>query len=131
MSEQKKVIVPVDVAQAIDAMHKDYGYSLYSFMSCIHDIHRRRAEEVRMQEYIDTLCSFASEQYETLMSALINGYEVEQTPEDKLRYYIQHHRDKSTEPRRLPESRAFHDGLVRGCVDTLNIIGIKIEGINA
>jgi len=60
-----------------------------------------------------------------LMSALVNGYEVEQTPEDRLRDYYDR-----LDKRPLSETPP---GWYTACGvrNTLDILGIKIEGVNA
>lgn len=66
-----------------------------------------------------------------LMSALINGYEVEQSPEDKLREYYEHILSdlRSCIPHTDNHSRNL-DKVVT-VRTTLNTLGIKIDGINA
>jgi hypothetical protein len=65
---------------------------------------------------------------DSLMSALVNGYEVEQTPEEKVREYYEGYKRM--------EAWRGHDGHdARGAVDiietTLDLLGIKISGVNA
>ncbi|TYS25139.1 hypothetical protein FZC71_00910 [Bacillus subtilis] len=66
----------------------------------------------------------------TLAAALVNGYEVEKTPEEKVREYFEGlHRDEY-----LTRSRDEAHGLeceITGVENTLNLLGIKIEGVNA
>lgn len=68
-----------------------------------------------------------------LASALINGYEVEQTPEEKLREYYEELgrcRDTSLEEDDLKDV-AINASKRVGIRYALNTLGIKIEGINA
>jgi hypothetical protein len=84
----------------------------------------------------DIVWKFASADsgnFELLLSALVNDYTVEQTPEDRLREYY-------SELKRS-ECRFFSHPHNHGCPPatnrmdaiktTLNILGIKIEGVNA
>lgn len=60
-----------------------------------------------------------------LMEALVNGYVVEATPEDKLRTYYEGNKLKQD---LLYGSR--NRGRVEGILYTLNTLGITIEGVN-
>lgn len=66
----------------------------------------------------------------TLAAALINGYEVEGTPEDRVReYFAELH-----ENQRTSQSRGVTFSLeceMEGVINTLNLLGIKIGGVNA
>jgi len=56
----------------------------------------------------------------TLAAALINGYEVEKTPEEKVREYYESY---GGSPSAMERKEAVQD--------TLDLLGIKIEGVNA
>ncbi|WP_253294939.1 hypothetical protein [Bacillus atrophaeus] len=69
----------------------------------------------------------------TLAASLINGYEVEKTPEEKVREYFEGVRN-SRDERYLAgdiEGKRFHAGALVGICNTLGLLGIKIEGVNA
>ncbi|AUG37191.1 hypothetical protein CXP43_16270 [Bacillus velezensis] len=66
----------------------------------------------------------------TLAAALINGYAVEATPEDRVREYFAELQEKQ----RDAQSRGVTFSLEcerEGVINTLNLLGIKIEGVNA
>lgn len=66
----------------------------------------------------------------TLAAALVNGYEVEATPEDRVREYYAELQEKE----RAAQSRGVTFSLEcerEGVINTLNLLGIKIEGVNA
>ncbi|MED4523580.1 hypothetical protein P9257_05000 [Bacillus velezensis] len=66
----------------------------------------------------------------TLAAALLNGYEVEATPEDRVREYY----DELQEKQRTSQSRGVTFSLEcerEGVINTLNLLGVKIEGVNA
>jgi DNA integrity scanning protein DisA with diadenylate cyclase activity len=63
--------------------------------------------------------------FDELMEALICGYEVEKTPEEKVRDQYQAIRN------RYPNVTKFDEGILSGMTDTLYLLGIKIEGVNA
>lgn len=66
---------------------------------------------------------------DTLLSALVNGYTVEKSAEelereahDRIRQFYRYHTTDVTDE----EDEAYADGVL----DTLNTLGIKIEGVN-
>ncbi|WHM14838.1 hypothetical protein [Bacillus velezensis] len=69
----------------------------------------------------------------TLSAALVNGYEVEKTPEEKVREYFEKTK-RTRDERHLAgdiEGKRFHDGTLVGVCNTLDYAGIKIKGVNA
>ena len=64
-----------------------------------------------------------------LIKVLINGYEIEQTPEDALRMYYDHCEKKKSQAVFTPEYKEYL-GKIIGIRMALKILGIKIEGIN-
>jgi len=67
---------------------------------------------------------------DTLLSALVNGYTVEKSAEelereahDRIRQFYRYHTTGVTDE----EDEAYADGVL----DTLDTLGIKIEGVNA
>lgn len=68
----------------------------------------------------------------TLAAALVNGYEVEKTPEEKVREYFE--KTKRTRDKRHSEGdrggRQFHNGVLDGIISTISILGIHIEEVN-
>jgi hypothetical protein len=61
--------------------------------------------------------------FDTLISALINGYEVEKTPEDKVHEFFEAFTNDTDD--------TFDAGVAYGISRTLNMLGIQIEGVNA
>jgi len=65
----------------------------------------------------------------TLAAALINGYEVEKTPEESVREFYD---SFECGPRMYPAEMSFRNEEYRRIIKcTLNRLGIKIEGVNA
>src|SRR5690606_7015293 len=64
---------------------------------------------------------------ETLMAAFVNGYEIEETPEEKL---LKYYKNEANFQYREDYGDGHRDGILTGIESTLNILGIKIEGIN-
>lgn len=61
--------------------------------------------------------AFAREHFETFLKAIANDYEVEPTPEEKVYEYYYEHTENSDEK--------------VGVCRTLDLLGIKIKGVNA
>ncbi|MEC1625494.1 hypothetical protein P9E08_08885 [Bacillus mojavensis] len=67
----------------------------------------------------------------TLAAALVNGYEVEKTPEERVReYYYDLRRAEDRLEERGESGSQFRQGW-QSVGETLNLLGIKIEGVNA
>lgn len=64
------------------------------------------------------------------MSALVNGYTVEQTPEEKVREYYDSN-DWTGDEELVPTERQRMLGRRQGVRRTLDLLEIKIEGVNA
>lgn len=64
----------------------------------------------------------------TLSSALINGYEIEQTPAEKVAFYYETERLLSRTT--LGYERAISIGAMRGIEFVAKAYGLKIEGVN-
>ncbi|WP_432661346.1 hypothetical protein [Bacillus subtilis] len=66
----------------------------------------------------------------TLAAALVNGYEVEKTPEEKVREY---HRSLVCDMERALSyaEEGNYRSAIEAVEETLGLLGIKIEGVNA
>lgn len=83
-------------------------------------------------EDCDVLKDYAENHFDTLLTALAIGWEVEQTPEDKVREYflkLKQEDAKWTAGRSSNSSPYGYE--LTGCVRTLNLLGINVEGVNA
>lgn len=125
----KKTIVPKDVAKAIEEL-RARGYSNWNVIDM--------AQGALYSEPDLTLKAWAFDGEmegtpDKLIEALVNGYTVEQTPEEKVReYYMSVERlAKKAHLEADHESEwPLLDELL-GIERTLDILGIKIEGVNA
>lgn len=66
----------------------------------------------------------------TFSKALVIGYEVEETPEDKVKSL---HKTREIEANSKPfgsDDKPYYDGICRGIKECLEALNIKIEGIN-
>jgi hypothetical protein len=117
MSE--KVVIPREVAEAIESERRlgAKNDGLLRLIAQDDPIHYERNSRLLME--------FAGKNPETYARAIINGYTVEKTPEEKVREYFRSHETCT------PELVDRYIGICKGVVDTLNLLGIKIEGVNA
>lgn len=118
-----KVKLPKEIAGVIEEFKKTYieGYN-WMILSAI-----TRDPDEKISHYESILRNFAKgseKNFIKILQALVNGYEVEQTPEDKVREIF-----KNPDP--------FHNGIGElsasyrdGIRDTLDTLNIKIEGVN-
>lgn len=124
MSDKAKVArvtLPREVAEAIEYFRKK-GYSNSRIMN-IALTGGVGAEEI-------TLVGF--EDKDTLMSALVNGYEIEKSPEDKVREYYDSVLNRLyTEGLDDQERRSVLESEACGILRTLDLLEIKIPGVNA
>ena len=94
-------------------------------------------DEVEGHQVLDydwkTLMGYAETYPLEYMQALVNGYEIEETPEDKVRGYIDHL--KATRDRTdLATARcraSEYSGRIDSALTILDYLNIKIEGVNA
>ncbi|MDF1511155.1 hypothetical protein PZE06_23780 [Robertmurraya sp. DFI.2.37] len=126
-----KVTLPREVAEVLGAVKTEY--SLFNIIESLryYGKGRKSISDSRLEKLHDWCEEDETTKREDLIiTALVNGYEIEQSPEDKLRELF----DMSKYRRSMlpdPLDRALYRGQVIGIIKTLNILGIKIEGINA
>jgi Protein of unknown function (DUF1642) len=113
-----KVTVPREVAEAIEYF-KAEEYENRDILI--------RVEEGTFNEsyenHVDALQKYSTANYNDLLLALVNGYNVEKTPEEEIRGYYAEVIDLYTHD--------YSNGLQVGIVYVLDKLGIKIEGVNA
>lgn len=115
----EKVVLPKEVADAITNL-RNAGLTDFYIIGNAYNGNRHDADLKLITEYInENANAFDDEEekgYMHIMKALVNGYEVKQTPEDKVKEMYQ----KSTE-------HCFRKAIFM----TLSTLNIKIEGVNA
>lgn len=67
----------------------------------------------------------------SLAAALINGYEIVMTPEEKVRAYYKANYAKHEKSKPFSGEDHYTTGVSQGIKRTLEHLGIKIEGVNA
>lgn len=126
MSE--KIHLPKEVAEAIDYFKNgtDLDYPEQAIMKVA-------MEDVRYigdPDYCDDIKEFvkSNDNLKLLMSALVNGYEIEKTPEDMVQSMYEEAKHFSVHGQ---ESSAWWQGRLEGIEGVLTVLGIKIPGVNA
>lgn len=110
-----KVKLPREVAEAIQRVRSHYK------SGCEYDLDLLKKEDWDCIHPIVVFTQDSRVNMQLYFEALVNGYEVEQTPEDKVRDYFNYCKNSAA-----PEIRSE----MYGIRNTLNILGIKIEGVN-
>jgi Protein of unknown function (DUF1642) len=121
MSDKAKVArvaLPREVAEAIEKL-REKGLTNYGFMNHAINLDRNCAETRIISGWLDE--NFHAN-FEVLMIALVNGYEIEKSPEEKVREFFESCRQFDS---------TYYYGAKYGIITTLNILDIKIPGVNA
>lgn len=113
-----EVTLPRDIAIIIENF-REQGFKNNNILHSIHTVGSVDDVNVRALKVF----AYVQNNYDELLSALVNGYTIEQTPEEKVREYY--------EDRRLSHAGSIADYQADAVKETLNLLGIKIEGINA
>lgn len=120
----ERVKLPREVAEAIEHCRND------DFSNRL--IIRLALDERGNTPLRDLLYYFADTQFDTLVSALYNGYEVEQTPEEKVReMFVDAVNEEEKREGQETALAGWWEGRRMAIIDTVNALGIKIEGVNA
>jgi hypothetical protein len=108
----------LQVAEAVDFLRIKIGVTNFGLIAGIAEGERGYDEWATVEQY-------ASDKPDELLSALVNGYEIENSPEDKVREYYERLRTYSRDGNGPYEAQMY------SIESTLNFLGIKIEGVNA
>lgn len=113
----EKIKVSREVAEAIEYLlsHKHYEYTKEKLLTTHAKMEkypkRSWADEANPLNDIDLL---------VLAEILVNGYEVELTPHEKVREFVEGYQDIDD----------FSHGIRVGITEVLDMLNIKIEGVN-
>ena len=120
-----KVKLPREVAEAIEDLRKDH----YDNRALIDEIYEGAARPV-LQAYAET-------NFDTLLNALVNGYEIEKSPaeleaerKEKVREYYEGLIETKQDLSNDDYTRELAAYEASGVSKTLDLLGIKIEGVN-
>lgn len=115
-----KVVLPKDVAEAVESIRSVSGTTI------VYDLEILRKDTKRGNNLTKLITEYVDEHGpQKYFSALVNGFEIEQTPEEKLAEYY----DVMIESAYGLRS-TYDGGVVLGIEKTLEILGITIAGIN-
>ncbi|MEI2356118.1 hypothetical protein [Mesobacillus zeae] len=116
-----KITVPAEVAEALGLYVGATKSKTEAFMSIRND------GDIYKQSSV--IRSYFKSNIDGILEALVNGYTVEQTPEEKVREYwskLMSDRYNVNDEHHLDKLSAE----IHGIIKTLNLLGIKIEGVN-
>jgi hypothetical protein len=114
MSDKAKL--PKEVVNALDDFRDTYGGYEWMVMAAI--IREQFEKESHAEVVIREFAKKDQQNFVMIMQALVNGYEVEQTPEDEVRDIYN---------RYLSPYNGIGASAIRDCLDALNI---NIKGVN-
>lgn len=114
-----KVKLPREVAEAIEIL-RTITHSNTELMLVARECHNENPMARRVYKWTKT-----DGKPDLLMEALVNGYEVEKTPEEEVREYY----EPFSVRRQNLSSEKYAIGFA--IVQTLDLLGIKIKGVNA
>lgn len=119
---KSKVVIPKDVAEAIEKLRQGASDG---------EIEGAAVDGVvitGLWDECEAVWKYAKESEDTLLQAVVNGYEIEATPEDRLREYYQGQLSANV----LATATEYHVyiGKRSGVRKTLDILGITVEGVN-
>ncbi|ETB71311.1 hypothetical protein [Bacillus paralicheniformis] len=125
MSEIKRPLITKEQAGAIEQVRR-WGHGDDWILASHADVLSGRPST-----WGYSICELDKMDMLTLAAALINGYEVEKTPEEKVREYYaaNYQRHEQSMPRSKDDF--YTSGVAEGVRNTLDSLGIKIEGVNA
>ncbi|WP_064199117.1 hypothetical protein [Brevibacillus brevis] len=123
----EKVIFPKEVAQAIESVlnqlkHSDVAnHIILTNWSYLAGMFKK--------EY-SVLYEFAKTSMIDYVNGLVNGYEVVETPEDKVKAFYEEAMQILLNPNNYqPATVTFSQGVATGILKTLNILGIEVVGL--
>jgi hypothetical protein len=128
VSEANKVLLPEEVAEAIEELRKE-GCTSFNIMR---QAHGAMFDGPRMTLKCWAFSGTGKGSSNELMSALVNGYEIEKAPEEMVREYYERvvqYRDLATGWLNSPF--IMYERELKAVKHTLDLLGIKIDGVNA
>jgi hypothetical protein len=120
---REKVVIPKEIAADIEALRSKGACADRYLLSL--------AFKFTFGEEGWALHNYAGENYDTYVNAIVNGYTVAQTPEEKVRKFYDDHKHDFDLSDENDQTYAYCDGVMNGIKYALESYGIKIEGVNA
>jgi len=119
-AKDTRVTLPREVAEALDSLRRQGGGNYEIVAAFI----KRRKEIPEIKTLADAF-ELNKISFDDILNALVNGYEIEKSPEDKVREYYE-----SLDKRPLcSEAYGWHEA--KAIKKTLDFLEIKIPGVNA
>jgi hypothetical protein len=123
----EKVILTKEQAEAIEELKEVWDYTTEKNRN-----YRLIEEKLSDGEWLSPSFEAANEiPDKDFIAALHYGYEVEKSPEEKVRKYYFETSQRFFDAPVNSTDKTFYDGMEIGIKRTLNRLGIKIEGVNA
>ncbi|WP_176222081.1 DUF1642 domain-containing protein [Tuberibacillus sp. Marseille-P3662] len=113
----EKVVLPKYVADAIKELQKYHDNQKIVYLAF---------KAGSLAKNIQIIANFAADNFDEFLNALVNGYEVEQTPEERIKQKFDHAYNIY-----LYNINPAGWGFCEGVKTVLNEYGTKIPGINA
>lgn len=120
MTNAKKVKVSKEVAEAIEDV-RSVNYTDFQIIRDIVEDEGKTAYGTKMPVLIK-FAKYSTENQQTLILALANGYEVEKSPEEELASIYKYYKFEAY----TTDMTAYADGIARA----VSTLGLKIEGVN-
>lgn len=130
---KSKVVLPKEVAESIEEVWDGVLGGVGPAGSIKHAwLTNWRTLDERFPDQNPILQDYFRDNPITYVTALVNGYEVEQTPEGELRmYFSETGRERAfSGSLNMTSEVNYYRGIQDGIQQTLRILGITIEGIN-
>ncbi|SER88658.1 DUF1642 domain-containing protein [Psychrobacillus sp. OK032] len=121
-----KVTLPSEVIEAIEELRTLEFTNAEILMCAVNHTQPHTATTYTLYEWAS-----ANKSEDKLMQALVSGYEVEKSPKDKVREYYEDIRMLPANLGMTTPTIIRAEGAMEGIRETLDILGIKIEGVNA
>ncbi|WP_141431953.1 DUF1642 domain-containing protein [Bacillus sp. 03113] len=130
MSEIKKVVLPKEVAEAVEGFRFHLGMDELDLIN-IEKFGERYKREYR--QWYGAIIKYFEDSRLDYIRALVNGYEIAKSPEERLREYFnarsaEYHRELAVG---WSVRAQYYKGQVIAIKEMLDILSIKLEGINA
>lgn len=131
MTNDNLITLPKDVADAIDRLKGEEFNWTVELMDSANFINVDGYVAVSSGEPSYPIAAYIAEDYDNnlprYMTGLVNGYEVEQAPEEAVReYYLA----MESCIKSSGSDVGFYEGSADAIVLTLNLLGVKIPGVN-
>lgn len=121
-----KVKLPKEVAEAIQIQRNKEGYTNYGMIQ----LWERMKYPEHLNDNLKIMKSYFKDRPADLyVEVIVNGYEVEQTPGDKVKAQFDEWQQMHYNSTKF-EDRVQLTERMNGMLKTLDIFGIKIEGVN-